>query len=96
MCAPVAVLNESFLSDAFAGREGQTSPLKGRAHAAPTLCKTTLVRDLKHSAKKSDAAHAKLVADLKSKYCELARDKQRDKKSVNNVSLCHQLINCLY
>ncbi len=54
------------------------------------------VRDIKHHAKESDAAHAKLVADLKSKYCEFARDKQRDKKSVNNVSLCHQLINCLY
>ncbi len=55
------------------------------------------VRDLKHHAKESDAAHANLVADLKSKYyCELARDKQRDKKSVKNVSLCHQLINCLY
>jgi hypothetical protein len=37
MRAPVAVLNESFLSDAFAGREGQTPPFKGRAHAAPTL-----------------------------------------------------------
>ncbi len=54
------------------------------------------VRDLKHHAKESDAAHAKLVADLKSKYCEFARDKHRDKKSVNNVSLCHQLINWLY
>jgi hypothetical protein len=54
------------------------------------------VRDLKHHAEESDAAHAKLVADLKSKYCELARNKQRDKKSVNNVSLCHQLIICLY
>ena len=53
-------------------------------------------RDLKHHAEESDAAHAKLVADLKSKYCELARDKQRDKKSINNVSLCHQLISCLY
>ncbi len=42
MCAPVAILNESFLSDAFAGREGQTLPFKGRAHAAPALCKTTL------------------------------------------------------
>ncbi len=51
------------------------------------------VRDLKHHAKESDAAHGKLVADLKSEYCELAQDKQRDKKSVNNVSLCHQLIN---
>ncbi len=30
------------------------------------------VRDLKHHAKESDAAHAKLVADLKSRYCELA------------------------
>jgi hypothetical protein len=54
------------------------------------------VRDLEHHAEESDAAHAKLVADLKSKYCELVRDKQRDKKSVYNVSLCHQLINCLY
>ncbi len=54
------------------------------------------VRDFKHHANESDAAHAKLIADLKSKYCELAQDKQRDKKSVNNVSLCHQLINCLY
>jgi hypothetical protein len=43
MCVPVAVLNESFLSDAFAGREGQTLPFKGRAHAAPALCKTTLM-----------------------------------------------------
>ncbi len=41
MRAPVAVLNESFLSDAFARREGQTPPFKGWAHAAPTLCKTT-------------------------------------------------------
>jgi hypothetical protein len=48
------------------------------------------VRDLKHHAEESDAAHTKLVADLKSMYCELAQDKQRDKKSVNNVSLCHQ------
>jgi hypothetical protein len=54
------------------------------------------VRDLKNHAKESDAAHAKLVADLTSKYCELAQDKQRDKKSVNNVSLGHQLFNCLY
>jgi hypothetical protein len=54
------------------------------------------VRDLKHYAKESDAAHAKLDADLKNKYCELAQDKQRDKKSVNNVRLCHQLINCLH
>jgi hypothetical protein len=51
------------------------------------------VKDLKCHAKESDAAHAKLVADLKSKYCELLQDKQRDKKSVNNVSVCHQLIN---
>jgi hypothetical protein len=43
MCVPVAVLNESFLSDAFAGREGQTPPFEGRAHAAPALCKTTLM-----------------------------------------------------
>jgi hypothetical protein len=42
-CEPVAVLNESFLSDAFAGREGQTPPFKGRAHAAPILCETTLL-----------------------------------------------------
>ncbi len=34
------LLNESFLSDALAGREGQTPPFKGRVHAAPTLCKT--------------------------------------------------------
>ncbi len=54
------------------------------------------VRDLKHHAEESDTAHAKFVADIKSKYCELAQDEQRDKKSVNNVSLCHQLINCLY
>jgi hypothetical protein len=53
------------------------------------------VRDLKRHAKKSDAAHTKLVEDLKVKYCELLRKKQRDKKSVNNVSVCHQLINCL-
>jgi hypothetical protein len=53
------------------------------------------VRDLKCHAKKSDAAHTKLVADLKVKYCELLREKQRDKKSVNNGSVCHQLINCL-
>jgi hypothetical protein len=43
MCVPVAVLNESFLSDAFAGRVGQTPPFKGQAHAAPALCKTTLL-----------------------------------------------------
>ncbi len=30
------------------------------------------VRDLNHHAEESDAAHAKLVADLKSKYFELA------------------------
>jgi hypothetical protein len=54
------------------------------------------VRDLKHHAEESDAAHTKFVADLKSKYCELAQDKQRDKKSVKNMSLCHQLNNCLY
>jgi hypothetical protein len=35
------------------------------------------------------------LADLKVKFCELLREKQRDKKSVNNVSVCHQLINCL-
>jgi hypothetical protein len=39
----VAVLNESFLSGAFAGKEGQTPPFKGREHAAPALCKTTLI-----------------------------------------------------
>ncbi len=43
MHAPVAVLNESFLSDAFARREGQTPPFKGRVHAAPALCKNTLL-----------------------------------------------------
>ncbi len=43
MRAPVAVLYESFLSDAFAGREGQAPPFKGRAYAAPALCKTTLI-----------------------------------------------------
>ena len=53
------------------------------------------VRDLICHAKESDAAHTKLVADPKVKYCELLREKQRDKKSVNNVSVCHQLINCL-
>ncbi len=53
------------------------------------------VRDLKCHAKESDAAHTKLVADLKVKYCELLREKQRDKKSMINVSVCHQLINCL-
>ncbi len=53
------------------------------------------VRDLKRHAKESDAAHTKLVADLKVKDCELLREKQRDKKSVNNVSVCHQLINFL-
>jgi hypothetical protein len=53
------------------------------------------VKDLKHNANESDTAHAKLVADLKSKYCELAQDKQRDKKSVNNLSVCHQPIHCL-
>jgi hypothetical protein len=40
MLAPV--LHESFLSDAFAGREGQTPPFKGRAHAALALAKNTL------------------------------------------------------
>jgi hypothetical protein len=39
----VAVLNESFLSYAFAGREGQTLPFKGRAHAVPALGKNTLL-----------------------------------------------------
>jgi hypothetical protein len=53
------------------------------------------VRDLKHHAKKSNAAHTKLVADPKVKYRELLREKQTGKKSVNNVSVCHQLINCL-
>jgi hypothetical protein len=42
------VLNESFLSDAFVGREGQTLPLKGRVHAAPFLCKTTLLKLVMH------------------------------------------------
>jgi hypothetical protein len=42
MCAPMAVLNESILSDAFAVREGQTPPFNGQLHAAPALCKTTL------------------------------------------------------
>jgi hypothetical protein len=51
------------------------------------------VKDLKCHAKESDAVHPKLVANLKSKYCELLQDKQKDKKSVNNVSVCHQLIN---
>ncbi len=53
------------------------------------------VRDFKRRAKESDTAHTKLVVDLKVKYCELLREKQRDKKSVNNVSMCHQLINYL-
>jgi hypothetical protein len=53
------------------------------------------VRDLKCHAKEFNAAHTKLVVDLKVKYCELLREKQKDKKSVNNVSVCHQLINCL-
>jgi hypothetical protein len=48
MRAPMAVLNESFLSDAFAGREGKTPPFKGRAQAAPALCKTTLVLNLSY------------------------------------------------
>jgi hypothetical protein len=39
----MAVLNETFLSDAFAGMEGQTPPFKEQAHAAPALCKTTLM-----------------------------------------------------
>ena len=52
--------------------------------------------DLKRHAKESDADHTKVVADLKDKYCELLREKHRDKKSVNNVSVCHQFIlNCL-
>ena len=54
------------------------------------------VCDLKCHAKTSDADHTKIVADLKDKYCELLREKHRDKKSVNNVSVCHQFIlNCL-
>jgi hypothetical protein len=43
MLAPVAVLHESFLSDAFAGRKSQTLPFEGRVHAAPTLAKNTLL-----------------------------------------------------
>jgi hypothetical protein len=42
MLAPV--LNESFLSDVFARREGQTPPFIGRAQAAPALAKNTLLR----------------------------------------------------
>jgi hypothetical protein len=45
------------------------------------------VRDLKHHAKESDTAHAKLVVDLKSKYCELVRDKQRD-RSLSTMWVC--------
>ena len=41
MLAPV--LHEFFLTDAFAGREGQTPPFEGRAHAAPALAKITLI-----------------------------------------------------
>ncbi len=41
MLAPV--LNVSFLTDAFAGREGQTPPFIGQAHAAPALAKNTLL-----------------------------------------------------
>ncbi len=48
--------------------------------------------DLRHHAKESDADHTKVVADLKDKYCELLREKYQDKKSVNNVSVCHQFI----
>jgi hypothetical protein len=44
----VAVLNESFLSDAFAGREGQIPPFKGQVHAAPALCKNTLLHVWQH------------------------------------------------
>ena len=40
MLAPV--LHESFLTDAFAGREGQTTLFIGRAHAAPAFATTTL------------------------------------------------------
>ena len=43
------VLNESFLSDAFAGREGQTPPFIGRAHTAPALAKNTLFIRMKLS-----------------------------------------------
>ena len=42
MLAPVVVLHESFLSDAFAGREDQTPHFEGQAHAAPALAKDTL------------------------------------------------------
>jgi hypothetical protein len=38
-----SVLHEYFLSDAFAGREGQTPPFEGRVHAAPALAKNTLM-----------------------------------------------------
>ncbi len=37
------LLNESFLSDVFTGREGQTLPFKGRAHAEPTHAKIALL-----------------------------------------------------
>ncbi len=36
------LLNESFLSDTFAGREGQTPLFKGPAYAVPALAKNTL------------------------------------------------------
>ncbi len=53
------------------------------------------VRDLKTMPRNLIQLTPNLLQISKSKYCELARDKQRDKQSVNNVSLCHQLINCL-
>ena len=57
------------------------------------------VKDLKQNSNESAAHHTQLVvdikdkySDLKDKYSELLRQKQRDKKSVNNVSVCNQLL----
>ncbi len=50
------------------------------------------VRELKQHAEESEAAHINLVTNLKQNYWELSQEKQRDKKLVNNVSICHLLL----
>jgi hypothetical protein len=52
------------------------------------------VRDLKRHAEESEVANTKIVDDLKQNYWELMQDKQRDKKSVTDVSVCHLLLHC--
>ena len=77
-------------------RKVQNSALRNKKLTQLVAQLKSEVCDLKRHAKESDADHTKVVANLKDKYCELLKEKHRDKKSVNNVSVCHQFIfHCL-